>query len=240
MKRMLAVVLLLTGGAVSAAGFDASKVKYTETRVDVDTPEKGSKGFIRIIGEFHNGTDQWLWNLCVDVEYLDAAGKPIPVKSISTLTRAELGKGSSDRICAAQQYVAPGATVVFKKLRDQKYLQRPYASHRVGTPTARPVAEPPSLVIEGFEYKKEEMKKWASFTLSGQLKNTGKLKCHFPEIVLGLYTADKKLYGVEGAQVASKSLAPGESVAFHRKSVPDPEKVVTEVRAFPNCMDLKK
>ncbi len=43
MKRMLAAVLLLTGGAVSAAEFDASKVKYTETRVDVDKPGKGEK-----------------------------------------------------------------------------------------------------------------------------------------------------------------------------------------------------
>jgi hypothetical protein len=40
--------------------------------------------------------------------------------------------------------------------------------------------------------------------------------------------------------VEPKSLAPGESAAFHRKSVPDPQKVVTEVRAFANCMDLKK
>jgi hypothetical protein len=232
--------LLFTGMVANAADFDASKVKYIETRTDIDKPQKGEKGFIRIIGEFHNGTDKWLRNLCVDVDYLDAQGKSIAVSSISTITRAELNKGSADSICADQTFVGPGQTVAFKKIRDQKFLAGTYASHRVSPATALVVEPPPTLVIEGFKAEKTESRTYASFAISGTLKNTGKQTCRHPQITLGLYTKDGKLYDVSSASVSEKLLAPGQSLPFTRRAVPDPQKVITEVRPTTSCMSVQK
>ena len=224
----------------NAADLDASKVKYVETRVDVDKPQKGEKGFIRIIGEFHNGTDQWLRHLCVDVDYLDAEGKSIPVTSVSTISRAEMKRGSADVICAEQQYVGPGEKAIFKKLRDHKYLKGTYASHRVGTPTATIVEAPPTLAIEGFKAEKKELKTYASYAVTGTLKNTGAQKCRSPQLSVGLYTADGKLYGVESVPVDANLLAPGQSSPFKARALPDAQKVVTELRPVAYCRDVVK
>lgn len=232
--------LLFTGMVANAADFDASKVKYVETRQDIDKPQKGEKGFIRIIGEFHNGTNQWLQNLCVDVDYLDAQGKSIVVSSISTIARAEMKRGRSDSICAEQTYVGPGQTAVFKKIRDQKYLAGTYASHRVGPPTASVVEPPPALVIEGFKADRTESKTFASFAINGTLKNTGTKTCRHPSVILGLYTKDGKLYDVSGASVSEKQLAPGQALPFKRGGVPDTQKVIAEVRPSTSCMSVEK
>jgi hypothetical protein len=238
--KLTLVALLLTGLVANAAEFDVSKVKYTETRLDVDKVESGSRGFIRIIGEFHNGTDQWLRNLCVDVDYLDAQGKSIPVHSINTITRAELNQGSADVICADQQYVGPGETAIFKKVRDHKNLKGTYASHRVSKPHAIVVSAPPALVIEGFKAEKKEMKNYASYAVTGTLKNTGTQTCRYPQMSVGLYTSDKKLYSVEPVVVDANMLAPGQSTPFKARAAPDPKKVVTEVRPVASCRDVSK
>jgi hypothetical protein len=194
-------------------------------------------GFVKIAGEIHNDTGQWIRAPRIEVELFDEGGQPLGVKSIVTETRKDLGHATPhDGVRASRTIIPPGEVAVFRYLRDVKKVAGKYAKHKL-TLSASPTVHQVSVAIEDFNATKRP-DGW--YTVSGRIKNTdSKADCRSPTAVLGLYTADGKLFDVQTKTPDShfkKMLKPGESVEFKLKNIGNPmQGAIANVKAWADC-----
>ena len=196
-----------------AEGVDLSLLKIVEGQAGLDA----ETGFIHIAGEVHNQSREWVLRLRLTVELLDASGHPIRVDSISAAVAQDQGWEPQEFIYTQRTYIPSGEVGVFYYIRDAKKLVgRRYASHRLTVASARTAVSPPRVVIDDLQMPVED----GIYTVSGRIRNSGQVRCHSPQVVIGVYGPDGKVLREEHEtpdQTSQKVLEGGQSVPFRLK-----------------------
>jgi hypothetical protein len=187
-----------------------------------------ANGYVKIPGEIHNNTKEWMRFVEAHVTLLDSSGKPINVKSVA----AAMGKGEG--VYSARSVLPPGEIAVFEYTRDMEKLARPYASYKVSA-DAVPTDGSMSAKVEGVSTSHNDL---GFYSVAGTVVSTGPAGCRSPHAVIGMYAADGKLWEVEATTIDTwfqKVMPKGKSVAFKRKSLPDGDGKVKTVKVWGDC-----
>lgn len=223
-----AVASPLPAGAGDVGG-EALQVVEGRSGVDPGT------GFVRIRGEVWNRSGRWVRAPQVAVELFDEAGKPIAVTGFLAEVKRETGSDPRDGVLAERYYLPPGEAAVFEYLRDPKKLGgKKYASHKLSATAWALPGEGPKATVEGFRPVRAEDGTWE---VSGTIQVAGSQPCRSPKAVLAFYAADGKVTHAtyeEPEATFQKEVAPGHTVAFSRKAIPDPEGA-REAKAWGDC-----
>lgn len=185
-------------------------------------------GFVKIPGEIHNNTKQWMRFMEAHVTLLDASGKTINVHSVSA------ARGKGEGVFSDRSIVPPGEIAVFQYTRDMQKLSRPYASFKVsadGVPTDGAM----SAKLEDVSTSHNDL---GFYSASGKIVSTGPAGCRSPHAVIGMYAGDGKLWEVEATTIDTwfqKVMPKGQSVAFKRNSLPDDNGKVTSLKVWGDC-----
>lgn len=233
MKKMIPVGLaFVTLFAITSAAqqADIGKLQIIEGRSGVD-----ESGFIRIAGEVRNSSADWVLSIQIAVDILDPAGRPVYVDSIPVAVGEELGQGSYDFVYTERFYLPPGETAAFEYIRDVSKLRgAQYGTHKLRIASARIETNPPRVVIEGLSTRHDD----GTLIVSGNIRSIGGAGCYSPEVVIGLYDADGKLFQVRsqhGDDSFQKTLAAGKSVRF-TETIYDPLAGAT-IKAWADCTE---
>ena len=213
----MGVVCLMCAGAAGAASAADLSLQPGVVVYNAD-------GFVRISGEIKNHTAQTVCAPRVEVFLMDAAGKPVGVKSIVTETKAALGQEATDGTVATREWLPPGEVAVFTYLRDRKSLSGGAPSkHEIRVSARQCEGAPPTIAVDDFKDKADSM---GYHELTGVLRNSGKVGCRSPKIILGMYDAAGKLLEtnyIEPDEYFQKKLAPGKTVRFKQGSISSPD-----------------
>jgi hypothetical protein len=233
----LAALVLLSLGLeprrVGAQEVGAPPLELVEGRGGLDA----ETGFIKIAGEVRNRSKHWIQSVRISVRLFDAAGNAISVTSIPTIVAKERGETHpADGVYSDRDFVPPGESAPFEYTRDATKLGgATYASHKLSV-SARQAADPPSAVVDGFDPKKAN-DGWYSVT--GRIKNVGKVGCRSPKAVIGVYGKDGEMVRVLTETPDStfqKILPPGAAVAFKIKSIENPGgNTIGKMKAWGDC-----
>lgn len=192
-------------------------------------------GFISIAGEVKNVGSAWVCSPRIDIELLDAQGRPIAVQSILTAAKQDAGLDDADGVYAERIFLPPGEVAVFQYWRDKAKLKglKP-ASHRVKASAGECPSARTNIEILELKTSRDQD---AYYRVRGILKNTGKGDCRSPRAVVGLYGADGRL--IKAAEetpdaMFQKVLKPGQSVAFEFRSA-DEGKRFGKARVWGDC-----
>lgn len=233
MKKMIPVGLaFVTLFAISAAAqqADLGKLQIIEGRSGVD-----GSGFIRIAGEVRNNSADWVLSIQIAVDIFDPAGRSVQVDSIPVAVGEELGQGSYDFVYTERFYLPPGETAAFEYIRDVSKLGgAQYGSHKLRIASARIEANPPRVVIEGLNTRNDD----GNIVVTGQIRAVGGVGCYSPEVVIGLYDAQGKLFQVKsqhGDGAFQTTLATGKSVHFTETLYDMP--AGTTIKAWADCTE---
>jgi hypothetical protein len=233
---LIALALLPAGLAalrVGAQEVGSPPLELVEGRGGLDA----ETGFVRIAGEVRNRSKHWIQSVRISVRLFDAAGNAISVTSIPTIVAKERGETHpADGVYSDRDFVPPGESAPFEYTRDVAKLGgATYASHKLSV-SARQATDPPSAVVEGFDPKKAN-DGWYSVT--GRIKNVGKVGCRSPKAVIGVYGKDGKMVRVLTETPDStfqKILPPGAAVAFKIKSIENPGgNTIGKMKAWGDC-----
>jgi len=186
-------------------------------------------GFLHITGMVKNESTRWISFARVDIQLLDAEGKPIGVDSIAA------AEGRGERAYAIRDNTPPGESNPFHYIRDIKKLARPYASHKL-TAHALYSDGGTHASVEGVKTEKETIGKNEYWRTTGTVKNTGR-ECRYPKAIVAYFDGTGKLYaareGVDEWDV-KQPFGPNASVAF--KTGPfDTKGVVKDVKVWGDC-----
>lgn len=210
-------------GVVPASATGNGKMRIVESRAFTS-----ESGFVMILGEVFNDTGSWVDTIGVDVQLLDAAGKPINVDSVAG------AEGRGEGVVPERSVLAPGESSPFKYIRDVKKLARPYASHKLAA-HAFAAKYQQKVSVTGVTSAREELGYWK---VTGTLTNGADRPCRFPQAVIAFYGADGKLYDVSSAvpKDDTNSLAKGASWSFDRPAaLEDKTGLVKSVKVWGTC-----
>lgn len=168
--------------------------------------------FVVIRGELHNGSDAWL-SAAVDVDLLDASGKPIAVDSIQSAVATDLGNAAQERVIVERDVIPPGESSPFEYIRDTTKLAGTYAKHTL-VGRGRPVSGVGRAEIVEFGAKYE-----FGFVVSGKARGTTAEPCEDPAVVVVLRDAQGTIVEVGGAPLMDgeyfvEKLAEGQLLPF--------------------------
>jgi hypothetical protein len=219
-KKSLAV---LAFAFIAQAACAAGRV---ELPVTAGVANYDQEGFISIAGAVSNGSTDWVCAPRIDVELLDAQGRPIGVRSIFTAAKQDAGLDDADGVYAERIFVPPGEVAVFQYWRDKSKLKgvKP-ASHRLKASAGE--CPTPRTTMEVLELKTGHDQD-GYYRVRGVLRNSGKGACRSPRAVVGLYDAVGKLAkAAEETPDAffQKVLRPGQSVPFEFRSADDGKRI---------------
>jgi hypothetical protein len=212
-----AVVCSLGIPEARAQDVDLSRLEIVEGQAGLSA----ETGFIHIAGEIHNRSNEWVMKPRLIVELLDASGHPIRVDSIAAAVAVDQGWEPHEFVYTQRTYIPPGEVGVFYYIRDGKKLQGArYASHRLTLASARRPVSPPQVVIDDLKTPVAD----GVYTVSGRIRNRGRVGCYSPQVVIGVYGTDGRLLREEHEtpdETFQKTLEDGQSVPFQLKVYPD-------------------
>ncbi|MBH9579262.1 hypothetical protein [Inhella proteolytica] len=223
---MVAMATALTLSQPARAGLEVLEGHVSYKHLDM----------ARVAGLIQNTGSEPVCAPQVQVQWLDAAGKPLGVRSVVTLAQSELGRAQADGVMAQRRYLPPGEAAVFTYRRDLRKINGTPAGHRI-TASARACARPqPRLEMAGLTH---QTSKTGFHQVEGQVRNAGPGHCLKPLIVLGLFDAQDKLLESEVVRLPGlheDRLAAGAGTPFSRRSLPNPMGLeVAKIRAWPDC-----
>lgn len=194
-------------------------------------------GFVRIQGEIWNRSSRTVEMPEVIVELFDPAGNPIGVTGFLAEVKKQRKADPLDGVLAERTYLPPGEPAVFEYLRDpNKLAGSRYGSHKLFATARNSAGATPKAAVEGFKYSGGAD---GFYSVSGAIRNTGSAPCRSPKAVLGFYASDGKLALATSElpqETFQKTIAPGQSVAFSRKSIPIPEGIkIKEIKVWGDC-----
>jgi hypothetical protein len=233
---VVALLLVPLGHGPSTADaqtVEAPSLELIEGRGGLDA----ETGFVRIAGEVRNKSKHWIRSVRISVRLFDASGTPISVTSIPTAMAGERGEANpADGVYSDRDLVPPGESAPFEYTRDATKLGGAvYASHKLSV-AARQATGAPSVIVDGFDPKKGT-DGWYSVT--GRIKNVGKIDCRSPEAVIGIYGKDGKMVRVLSEAPDStfqKILPPGGAVAFKIRSIENSGgNTIGKMKAWGDC-----
>lgn len=194
----------------------------------VEGKSRTQHGFVVIPGEVKNTSSSWLRSVRVEIELLDASGKPIQVDSI-------LGaEGWAEGVVGTRNVVPPGEVSVFRYTRDMKKLARPYASHRL---SAEGVIGDDTMSASVSDIQQEK-DKLDFYKLRGKVTSTGSAGCRSPQAVIGLYASDGKLWDVKSADPDEwflKVMPKGTTADFEYRAIDGQNGVFSRIEVWGDC-----
>jgi hypothetical protein len=194
----------------------------------VEGKSRTQHGFLIIPGEVKNDTGQWLRSVRIDIELLDASGKPIHVDSIAA------AEGRGEGVVSDRSVVPPGEVALFRYTRDMKKLAAGYASHRLSA-SARPGDGTMAASVEGIQTTKDDL---GFHTVTGKIRSTGSGGCRSPQAVIGLYASDGKVYDVKTAGPDAwfqKVMPSGQTAEFSRRAIDGRDGVFSDIKVWGDC-----
>jgi hypothetical protein len=210
---------------------DRIQLKVVEGRGGLDS----EIGFVKIAGEVHNTSSQWVTTPRIDVQLFDASGKKLDVTSIAIAAAQDTGAhGADDFVYAELGYVPPGEIAIFKYTRDANKFKGTYSSHKL-VASALPVSAAPSVSLKDMSIQKDQDDK---YTATGAIENDGKMPCYSPAVVFGFYAQDGKLCDVKKESIEplfQKNLDPGKKADFKFTMYPPSGETVGEVKGWASC-----
>jgi hypothetical protein len=189
-------------------------------------------GFVHVLGEIRNKSDQWLEFVAVDLTLLDAEGKPINVDSVAA------ADGRGEGVYSERDFVPPGEVAIFHYIRDVKKLARPYASHRL-VARARQGTDVYSSAIEDVVATRDD----TSWTVRANVRATGSAGCKSPEAVIGLYAPDGKLWDTKSTSNDEwflKIMPKGQAAPVSYPTIFDDQKKIATVKVWADCDHVDK
>lgn len=174
--------------------------------------------FIHIAGEVKNETGGWISHVKLDLELLDADGKPIMVTGISEGVKQDMGKGADapETILGDRMYVPPGESTPYFYIRDVAKLSgKKYGSHKLKAQARKETSAPKVSVID-LKYK--ESKEFFEELTGTVVVESG--KCRSPEPVFVSLMADGKVRATTNQSVDAyfqKYAEAGTKAPFERK-----------------------
>jgi len=210
---------------------DRIQLKVVEGRGGFDS----EVGFVKIAGEVHNTSGQWVTTPRIDVQLFDASGKKLDVDSIAIAASKDAGMHVADDFVYAEQgYVAPGEIALFKYTRDAKKFKGTYSSHKL-VATALPLNAAPSVSLKGMSIQKDQD---GDYTATGAIENDGQMPCRSPAVVFGFYGQDGKLCDVKKETIEPlflKNLDPGKKAEFKFTMYSPSGETIGEVKGWASC-----
>ncbi len=231
-KSSVATLLSLAFLTLSSLGHAASRIEMPATigvaNYDVD-------GFISISGEARNTSSGWVCAPRIDVELLDAAGKPLSVQSVFTAAKKDAGLDEGDGTYAERIFVPPGEVAVFTYWRDRSKLKgaKP-ANHRVKVTAGECPAVRTSMQVADIKASHDAD---GFYRVRGVIKNVGAGACRSPRAILGLYRADGKIvksHEETPDALFQKILKPGQTVPFEYRTLDD-TKTIAKSQVWGDC-----
>jgi hypothetical protein len=194
----------------------------------VEGKARTEHGFVIIPGEVKNDTGKWLRSVHIDIELLDASGKPIHVDSIAA------ADGRKEGVVADRSVVPPGEVALFRYTRDMKKLAAGYASHRLSA-SGRVGDAGMAATVENIHTSKDDL---GFFTVTGRVKSSGTNGCRSPQAVIGLYASDGKVYDVKTAgpdEWFQKVMPNGQTAEFSRRAIDGRDGVFSDIKVWGDC-----
>jgi hypothetical protein len=163
-----------------------------------------SYGYLHIVGEVVNETDDWLEYVKVVATYYDADGKMI----------------GTDYTYTALDMVGPRDVGVFDLSGDVGGMAADVDSYKLQV-EADPTSEIPYQDLEVTVFN--EYEDYGYYHLVGEVENTGDLDCEYVEIVAGFYDADGSVVAADFTYTALDVVAAGGSSPFDLSAGEVPE-----------------
>lgn len=193
-------------GALFAFAFNAAAAEPKEEFVRTDGSSREDNGFWKLTGELKNTSSKWV-SFKISVDYLDAAGKSL----VSTGGYSD--KDPGEHFYAEMDSVPPGGTTPYSHLRDVGKIKGQVGSAKLKV-TTRAAKEAGQGEAANPKVDKGAGDSW---TVTGDLKSTGKIACRNPQaIAVGLDKAGKvhEVAAIHAGDEALKSLEPGKTAPY--------------------------
>ncbi len=201
----------------------------------INLSARQENGFLKIMGEVQNNTENAVCYVRIDIQLFDDKGTQLGVERF---TAREAGVMADDGVFAERDVIPAGETGAFNRVRDLSKIKGKVASQKV-------VASGVVMKNTNFSAMLSAVKidrQGNSFLATGTYQSNGKAACISPKVVAVGYGKDGKVQEVSTFALTSdgtfsgelvKTLAPGQNLPF-RVRVSSPSGLVESVKVFPS------